>query len=35
MYTGTPVEKVFTLRTDHSPFFSSPEKWLLVGIANR
>lgn len=26
MLAKVPVEKVFTLRTDHSPFFSAPEK---------
>lgn len=26
MYTNSPCEKVFTLDTDHSPFYSNPEK---------
>lgn len=30
MYTALPCEKVYTLNTDHSPFFSDPEG--LVGI---
>jgi hypothetical protein len=25
MYTQTPCEKVLTLDTDHSPFFSKPD----------
>jgi pimeloyl-ACP methyl ester carboxylesterase len=37
MYTQTPVEKVYTLDTDHSPFFSAPLKLTayLLDIANR
>ncbi len=26
MYTNTPCEKVMTMQTDHSPFFSAPEE---------
>ncbi len=33
MYTRTPAEKVFTLKTDHSPFFSNPRKLTRILLA--
>jgi pimeloyl-ACP methyl ester carboxylesterase len=30
MYTQTPVERVFTVRSDHSPFFSQPVKLAKI-----
>ena len=30
MYTALPCERVFTIRSDHSPFFSRPEELLRI-----
>jgi len=30
MYTATPCNKIFTLDTDHSPFYSTPEELASI-----